>query len=105
MKLYIRGKEHGKDLLDSVLNGPFKYGMVEVPATPTTVSYIRERTYKDLTDKEKILAKEIWDRFQLLIKGTELSLHERESKLYDEFDRFTSEKEETLHSYYLRFHN
>ncbi|GJY94496.1 hypothetical protein Tco_0510857 [Tanacetum coccineum] len=54
MKLYIRGKEHGKDLLDSVLNGPFKYGTVDVPATPTTTAYMRERTYEDLTEKEKI---------------------------------------------------
>ncbi|GKE25759.1 hypothetical protein Tco_1441143 [Tanacetum coccineum] len=114
MKLYLRGKEHGKDLLDSVLNGPFRYGTVEVPGTPTTAAYMRERTYEDLTDKEKIqeecdiratnivlqglpldvynlvnhhtVAKEIWDRVKLLIEGTELSLQERESKLYNEFD-------------------
>ncbi|GKD02695.1 hypothetical protein Tco_1177669 [Tanacetum coccineum] len=54
MKLYIRGKEHGKDLLDSVLNGPFKYGMVVVPDTSTTSESTRPRTYDDLTDKEKI---------------------------------------------------
>ncbi|GKA54372.1 hypothetical protein Tco_0753321 [Tanacetum coccineum] len=115
MKLYIRGKEHGKDILNSVLNGPFKYGTVEVPGTPTTVAYMRERTYEDLTDKEKIhkecdiratnivlqglppdvytlvnhhtVAKEIWYRVKLLIKGNELSPQERESKLYNEFDR------------------
>ncbi|GJS68944.1 hypothetical protein Tco_0683509 [Tanacetum coccineum] len=107
------------------------YIRVEVPGTPTTATYMRERTYKYLTDKEKIqeecdiratnimlqglpldvynlvnhhtVAKEIWDQVKLLIKGTKLSLQERESKLYDEFDRFTSEKEETIHSYYLRF--
>ncbi|GKD14487.1 hypothetical protein Tco_1198894, partial [Tanacetum coccineum] len=49
------------------------------------------------------VAKEIWDRVKLLIEGTKLSLQERESKLYNEFDRFTSEKGETIHSYYLRF--
>ncbi|GJR36711.1 hypothetical protein Tco_1212395 [Tanacetum coccineum] len=38
------------------------------------------------------VAKEIWDRVKLLIEGTEFSLQERESKLYNEFDRFTSEK-------------
>ncbi|GKA35935.1 hypothetical protein Tco_0722426 [Tanacetum coccineum] len=52
MKLYIRGKEHGKDLLDSVLNGPFKYGSVVVPGTSTTPKTTRPRTYEDLTDKE-----------------------------------------------------
>ncbi|GJT86453.1 hypothetical protein Tco_1068170 [Tanacetum coccineum] len=106
MKLYIRGKEHGKDLLDSVLHGSFKYGTVVVPDTSTTSESTRQRTYDDLTDKEKIreeYAKEIWDKVKLLIEGTELTLQEREAKLYNEFDRFTSKKGESIHSYYLRF--
>ncbi|GJY72736.1 retrovirus-related pol polyprotein from transposon TNT 1-94 [Tanacetum coccineum] len=37
------------------------------------------------------------------MEGTELSLQERECKLYNEFDMFTSEKGETIHMYYLRF--
>ncbi|GJX40398.1 hypothetical protein Tco_0255388 [Tanacetum coccineum] len=124
-------KKHGKDLLDSVLNGPFKYGTVEVPSTPTTAAYMRKRAYEDLTDKEKIheecdiratnivlqgllldvytpvnyhtVAKEIWDRVKLLIEGKKLLQQERESKLYNEFDQFTSKKGETIHSYYLIF--
>ncbi|GKA88920.1 hypothetical protein Tco_0810732 [Tanacetum coccineum] len=54
MLLYIKGKEHGKDLYDSVINEPFQYGTVEVPETETTLPFTRERTYDDLTDKEKI---------------------------------------------------
>ncbi|GJV01033.1 hypothetical protein Tco_1330303 [Tanacetum coccineum] len=101
---YIKGKEHGKDLYDSVINGPFQYGTVEVPETKTTLPIIRERTYDDLTDKEKILeacdiratnivlqglppnvyslmnhhtvAKDIWDKVKLLIEGSEFSLQE-----------------------------
>ncbi|GJU67289.1 hypothetical protein Tco_1253548 [Tanacetum coccineum] len=49
------------------------------------------------------VAKDLWERVQLLMQGSELSLQERESKLYNEFDKFTSEKGETIHSYYLRF--
>ncbi|GJZ04350.1 hypothetical protein Tco_0537625 [Tanacetum coccineum] len=52
-----------------------------------------------LMNHQKV-AKEIWDRVKLLIHGLELSLQERESKLYSEFDRFTSDKGETIHSYY-----
>ncbi|GJS89669.1 hypothetical protein Tco_0772305 [Tanacetum coccineum] len=48
MKLYIRGKEHGKDLIDSILNGPFQYGKVVVDGIT------RPRTYEELTNKEKI---------------------------------------------------
>ncbi|GJT41513.1 retrovirus-related pol polyprotein from transposon TNT 1-94 [Tanacetum coccineum] len=92
MKLYIRGKEHGKELLDSILHGPFKYGMaVGLPLDVYTL-------VNHHTD-----AKEIWDRVKLLIEGTKLTLQERESKLYNEFDRFTSKKGESIHSYYLRF--
>ncbi|GKA05938.1 hypothetical protein Tco_0685058 [Tanacetum coccineum] len=40
---------------------------------------------------------------KLLMQGTELSYQERECKLYNEFDKFTSIKGESLHEYYLRF--
>ncbi|GJR17977.1 hypothetical protein Tco_0966504 [Tanacetum coccineum] len=49
------------------------------------------------------VAKEIWDRFKLLMQGMELSLQEKESKLYDEFDKFLFVKGETLYQYYCRF--
>ncbi|GKF05182.1 zf-CCHC domain-containing protein, partial [Tanacetum coccineum] len=43
------------------------------------------------------------DRVKLCIEGSEISLQERESKLYDEFNMFTLVPEETIHTYYLRF--
>ncbi|GJX51165.1 hypothetical protein Tco_0278010 [Tanacetum coccineum] len=49
------------------------------------------------------VAKEIWDRVKLLMQGTKLSLQERECKLYDEFDKFSFVKGETLYHYYWRF--
>ncbi|GJQ99326.1 hypothetical protein Tco_0522311 [Tanacetum coccineum] len=93
MLLYIKGKEHGKILVDSVLKGPFKYGTVTVSETETTPAIVRDRSYDELTDAKKI--HEACD-----IKATNIV---RESKLYDEFDRFTSVPGETIHSYYLRF--
>ncbi|GKC19305.1 retrovirus-related pol polyprotein from transposon TNT 1-94 [Tanacetum coccineum] len=48
-------------------------------------------------------AKDIWERVKLLMKGTELSYQERECKLYNEFDKFTSVKGESCHEYYLCF--
>ncbi|GKB25105.1 hypothetical protein Tco_0864506 [Tanacetum coccineum] len=118
MLLYIKGKEHDKLLVDSVLNRPFQYETIVEPGNETTPATVRARTYTDLTDEEKIResvdikatnivlqglpqdiynlvnhnehAKQIWDRVKLLIQGSELSLQERESKLYDDFDTFTS---------------
>ncbi|GJX01019.1 hypothetical protein Tco_0184932 [Tanacetum coccineum] len=49
------------------------------------------------------VAKEIWDRVKLLMQGTKLSLQEKECKLYDEFDKFSFVKGETLYQYYWRF--
>nr|GEZ59645.1 putative zinc finger, CCHC-type [Tanacetum cinerariifolium] len=131
MLLYIKGKEHGKLLVDSVLNGTFQYRTMVKPGNETTPTRTRVRTYTDLTDEEKIResvdikatnivlqglpqdiynlvnrnedAKQIWDRVKLLIQGSELSLQERESKLYDDFDTFTSMPGETIHSYYMQF--
>ncbi|GJR86963.1 hypothetical protein Tco_0210974 [Tanacetum coccineum] len=131
MLLYIKGKEHGKLLVDSALNGPFQYGAMVEPGNETTPATIRVQTYTNLTDEEKIResvdikatnivlqglphdiynlvnhnkdAKQIWDRVKLLIQVSELSFQERESKLYDDFDTFTSMPGETIHSYYMRF--
>ncbi|GKA27060.1 hypothetical protein Tco_0713228 [Tanacetum coccineum] len=102
MLLYIRGKPNGKLLIDSVLNGPFQFGTITVPGTENTPATVRERTLTDLTAEEK-LPNQIWDRVKLLIQGSELTKQERESKLYDDFDMFTSQPGETIHAYYMRF--
>ncbi|GJT90601.1 hypothetical protein Tco_1079446 [Tanacetum coccineum] len=47
-------KEHGKLLVDSILNGPFQYGTTVEPINETTPAMVRARTYTDLTDEEKI---------------------------------------------------
>nr|GEV19276.1 retrovirus-related Pol polyprotein from transposon TNT 1-94 [Tanacetum cinerariifolium] len=43
------------------------------------------------------VAKDLWERIQLLMQGTSLTKQERECKLYDEFDKFAYKKGETLH--------
>ncbi|GKB15055.1 retrovirus-related pol polyprotein from transposon TNT 1-94 [Tanacetum coccineum] len=44
-----------------------------------------------------------YSSWQTCMPTSKVKNMERESKLYDEFDTFTSEKGETIHSYYLRF--
>ncbi|GJV13805.1 hypothetical protein Tco_1355346 [Tanacetum coccineum] len=129
MLLYNKGKENGKLLVDLVLNGRFDYGTVTKTRTATTPATVRKRRYDELTEAEKIHeacdikatnivlqglpqdiynlvnhheeAKHIWDRVKLLIEGSKISLQEREAKLYDEFEMFTSVPGETINSYYL----
>nr|GEX35652.1 hypothetical protein [Tanacetum cinerariifolium] len=55
---------------------------------------------KDITQK---VAKELWERIQMLMQGTSLTKQERECKLYDEFDKFVYRKGESLLDYYLGF--
>ncbi|GJW60832.1 hypothetical protein Tco_0110167, partial [Tanacetum coccineum] len=54
MLLYIKDKEHGKLLVDSILNGSFQYGTLVEPGNETTPATIRARTCIYLTDEEKI---------------------------------------------------
>nr|GFC69786.1 hypothetical protein [Tanacetum cinerariifolium] len=49
------------------------------------------------------VAKDLWERIQMLMQGTSLTKQERECKLYDEFDKFAYRKGETLRDFYLRF--
>ncbi|GJZ70359.1 retrovirus-related pol polyprotein from transposon TNT 1-94 [Tanacetum coccineum] len=93
---------------------------------------IRPRTYDDLSDAEKkrydadvratnivlqglpkdiyklinhnIEAKAIWDNVKMLLIGSELTKEDRESQLYDEFERFKMLLGENINEYYVRFH-
>ncbi|GKD26875.1 hypothetical protein Tco_1233089 [Tanacetum coccineum] len=48
-------------------------------------------------------AKDIWDNVKMILEGFELTKDDRESQLYDEFERFCQIKGETIHVYYVRF--
>ncbi|GJV40777.1 hypothetical protein Tco_1419217 [Tanacetum coccineum] len=101
MLLYIKGKKNGRMMLESIENGPIVYPTIEENGQ------IRKKKYAELTESKKSFkmtaAKDIWDKVNLLMKSTELSYQERECTLYNEFDKFTSVKGETLYEYYWRF--
>nr|GEU40370.1 hypothetical protein [Tanacetum cinerariifolium] len=125
MLLYIKGKKNGRMMLESIENKPLVYPTIKENGA------IRPKKYSELSEEDKLqddcdvqaisitlqglspdayclvnhhkAAKDIWDRVNLLMKGTELSYQERECKLYNVLDKFTSVKGETLYTYYLRF--
>ncbi|GJV89583.1 retrovirus-related pol polyprotein from transposon TNT 1-94 [Tanacetum coccineum] len=97
MLLYIKGKEHGRIMLNSVLEGPLVYSTIEVDGVT------RLKTYEELLDKEKLQDDCDLRATNIVLQGTELSYQESECKLYNEFDKFASVKGETLHEYYMRF--
>ncbi|GJV47722.1 hypothetical protein Tco_1437934 [Tanacetum coccineum] len=83
MELYMLNRQHGRMILKSIENGlpPEVYALVS---------------------NHKV-AKELWERIQLLMQGTLLTKQERECKLYDEFNKFAYKKGESFHEFYLRF--
>nr|GEX12712.1 hypothetical protein [Tanacetum cinerariifolium] len=116
---------YGRMILESVEQGPLLWPTVEedrvtrlkkyselstteaiqadcdVKATNIILQGLPPEVYA-LVSTHKV-AKELWERIQMLMQGTSLTKQERECKLYDEFDKFTYRKEETLRDFYLRF--
>nr|GEX70895.1 hypothetical protein [Tanacetum cinerariifolium] len=118
IRLFIKGKKHGRVMLDSVDNGPLVYPTIEENGQT------RLKKYSELTKAEQLqddcdvqatniilhglppnvyvlvdhqeAAKAIWDKVKLLMKGTELSYQEHECRLYDLFDKFASVQGETF---------
>ncbi|GKF44848.1 hypothetical protein Tco_0131400 [Tanacetum coccineum] len=99
MELYMLNRLHGRIILASVEKGPLVWPSITVDEVTRLKEYIK------LTPAEAIQAdsKDLWEKIKLLMQGTSLTKQERECKLYDEFDKFTFKKGETLHEYYLRF--
>nr|GEV37221.1 hypothetical protein [Tanacetum cinerariifolium] len=73
----------------------------DVKATDIILQGLLPEVYA-LVSTHKV-AKELWERIQMLLQGTSLTKQERECKLYDEFDKFSYKKEESLRDFYLRF--
>ncbi|GJT75361.1 hypothetical protein Tco_1042086 [Tanacetum coccineum] len=100
MELYMQNREHGRMILESVENGPLIWPTVEENGV------IRTKKYAELSAAEKIqadcdmkatniilqglpadiyslvnhhrVAKDLWERVQLLMQGTSLTKQERE---------------------------
>ncbi|GJY19445.1 reverse transcriptase domain-containing protein [Tanacetum coccineum] len=73
----------------------------DIKATNIILQGLPPKVYA-LVSNHKV-AKELWERIQLLMQGTSLTKKERECKLYDEFDKFAYKKGKTLRDFYLRF--
>nr|GEU48988.1 integrase, catalytic region, zinc finger, CCHC-type, peptidase aspartic, catalytic [Tanacetum cinerariifolium] len=112
-------------ILESVKNGPLLWPTVEENGVT------RQKKYSELSATEAIqaecdvkasniilqglppevyalvsnhkVAKELWERIQLLMQGTSLTKQERKCKLYDEFNKFAYKNGESLRDFYLRF--
>ncbi|GKA71529.1 hypothetical protein Tco_0777668 [Tanacetum coccineum] len=125
MELYMQNREHGRMILESVEHGLLIWPTIEENGVTRTKKYAElfaaEKIQADCDMKATNIifqglpadiyslvnhhrvAKDLWERVQLLVQGTSLTKQERECKLYDAFDKFAHIKGESLHQYYLRF--
>ncbi|GJR26693.1 hypothetical protein Tco_1102925 [Tanacetum coccineum] len=91
IRLFIKGKKHGRMMLDLIDNGPM---MTDVQATNIILHGLPPDVYALVNHQE--VAKDIWDKVKQLMKGTELSYEERECRLYNLFDKLASVQGETF---------
>nr|GEZ41929.1 integrase, catalytic region, zinc finger, CCHC-type, peptidase aspartic, catalytic [Tanacetum cinerariifolium] len=118
MELYMLNRQYDRMIIESVEQGPLLWPTVEedgvtrlkkyselsaaeaiqadfdVKATNIILQGLPPEVYA-LVSTHKV-AKELWERIQMLMQGTSLTKQERECKLYDKFDKFAYRKGETL---------
>nr|GEU62241.1 retrovirus-related Pol polyprotein from transposon TNT 1-94 [Tanacetum cinerariifolium] len=118
MELYMLNRQHRRMILECVESGPLLWPTIEENGVT------RLKKYSELSTTEAIqaecdvkainiilqglpsevyalvsthkVAKELWERIQMLMQGTSLTKQEIECKLYDEFDKFVYRKGESL---------
>ncbi|GJZ70476.1 integrase, catalytic region, zinc finger, CCHC-type containing protein, partial [Tanacetum coccineum] len=95
-------REHRRMILESVEHGPLIWPTIEENGATNIILQGLPADIYSLVNHHRV-AKDLWERVQLLMQGTSLTKQERECKLYDAFDKFTHIKGESLHKYYLRF--
>ncbi|GJV68415.1 retrovirus-related pol polyprotein from transposon TNT 1-94 [Tanacetum coccineum] len=99
MELYMMNRPHERMILASVEKGPLVWPSI----TEDGVTRLKE--YVELTPAEAIQADCDIKAINIILQGPNQlkSMLLTECKLYDEFDKFTYKKGETLHEYHLRF--
>ncbi|GKF40655.1 hypothetical protein Tco_0123997, partial [Tanacetum coccineum] len=90
MELYMMNKQHGRMILESIENAI--QADCDVKAKNIILQGLPSEVYALVSNHR--IAKELWERIQLLMQGTSLIKQERECKLYDEFNKFAYKKGE-----------
>ncbi|GJR41136.1 hypothetical protein Tco_1216820 [Tanacetum coccineum] len=69
MELYMQNREHRRMIIESLKNGPLIWRTIEENGVTRTKKYV------------ELVAKDLWERVQLLMQGSSLTKQERERKL------------------------
>nr|GEY17192.1 hypothetical protein [Tanacetum cinerariifolium] len=96
---YAKSRPNGKLIHNSILNGP--YIEADDQAIQTILLGLPKDIYAAVESCET--AQEIWLRVQQMMKGSDIRIQEKKAKLFNEWERFTSNEGESIESYYHRF--
>ncbi|GJY23695.1 hypothetical protein Tco_0397353 [Tanacetum coccineum] len=94
MELFMMNRPHGIMILASIEKGPLVWPSITVDGVT------RLKEYTELTPAEAIQADCDIKAINIILQGLPTEIY---ALLYDEFDKFTYKKGESLHDYYLRF--
>nr|GFD33658.1 hypothetical protein [Tanacetum cinerariifolium] len=112
MERYIRGKTNGKYMRKAIQTGNSPRPQVTDQPTEAVLHPIaREKTDDDQGLPRHIFnilnrtstAKEIWDNLELLMKGSGKTLEHRKEDMFDEYERFHANGNESIQDYFIRF--
>nr|GEU91083.1 hypothetical protein [Tanacetum cinerariifolium] len=103
---YAKSRPNGKLIHNSIINGPYVRRMILEPeaddqAIKTIIFGLPEDIYAAVDSCET--AQEIWLRVRQMMKGSDIGIQEKKAKLFNEWERFTSNDRESTESYYHRF--
>nr|GFA24765.1 hypothetical protein [Tanacetum cinerariifolium] len=87
---YAKSRPNRKLIHNSILNGP--YIEADDQAIQTILLGLPEDIYTAVDSYET--AQEIWLRVQQMMKGSDIRIQEKKDKLFNEWERFTSNEGE-----------
>ncbi|GJZ97522.1 hypothetical protein Tco_0669975, partial [Tanacetum coccineum] len=99
---YIRGKPLGKLIWKSIKNGPSPHPMITVTTGEgeQQTQVTREKTDEEFTEAENNKERAIWVNVELLMQGSGLTLQQKKETLFDQYERFWANGNESIHDYF-----
>nr|GEV47357.1 hypothetical protein [Tanacetum cinerariifolium] len=96
---YIRGKPLGKLIWNSIKNGPTPHPMITIT---TREGEQQTQVTREKTDEEFTKAENNKERAD--IQATNILSQQHKETLFDQYERFWANGNESIHEYFVRFH-
>nr|GEX67419.1 hypothetical protein [Tanacetum cinerariifolium] len=104
---YAKSRPNGKLIHNSILNGPYVRKMIPGPGDAncdiTVTETFHLQTDDELSDKELKQIEADDQAIQTILFGLPEDIYTAKAKLFNDWERFTSNEGESIESYYHRF--